>query len=546
MPEPRRLDDMVVQVDGTALPVELYGRLTLVQVEESVQLPDTFALHFDDPHFELFDEDRFRLGTRVQIAFRAESDPVVVTSGEVTAISVEPGGRGRHELVVTGLDLTHRLARGPKSRTFVRMSDADIAGKVAREYGLDIDIEGTDGTREYVLQAGETDYAFLKRLAGRIGFDVWVTERTFHFKRRPAARAQPPTLVWGGNLHRFKVRFASAEHCDEVVVRAWNPVDKRTVSGRSTDADSGSDAPAVREMADSARSRYGRVTRTAVRFPATSQAEADALARSLLAKASGGAVVLRGEAAGDPWLAAGAEIRLDRVGRRLAGKYRLTSVTHVYGVDKPYTTRFECGGKDAADLADLVGTAPGGPAGGLMVGIVTNTTDPDKLGRVKVRFPALSDGDESTWARVASPGAGPRRGMQWLPEVDDEVFVGFELDDHTRPVVLGGLWNRTDQPPEPDATRDGRTQVRVLASRRNHRLVLTDDPTGAAELAVDGTAAVLHLEEAESKLAGDRKLVVTADEVEIRATGALKLHGQQVEISADATLKLTGQMIELN
>src|SRR5581483_7074244 len=173
-----------------------------------VQLPDAFALRFDDPHFELFDQDRFRLGTRIEIAFRAEQDAVVVTSGEVTAITIEPGASGRHELVLSGLDLTHRLARGPKSRTFVRMTDSAIAGRIAGEYDLDADIDATDEVREYVLQAGETDYAFLRRLAGRIGFDVWVTEHAFHFKRRPAARMQPQTLRWGQNLHRFKVRFA--------------------------------------------------------------------------------------------------------------------------------------------------------------------------------------------------------------------------------------------------------------------------------------------------------------------------------------------------
>src|SRR5262245_60540705 len=108
----------------------------MVHVEESVQLPDYFILNFDDPLFELFDEDRFRLGTRIEIAFRAEGDAVVVTSGEVTAVSVEPGASGRHELVVSGLDLTHRLARGPKSRSFVNMTDGDIAGSIAGEYGL--------------------------------------------------------------------------------------------------------------------------------------------------------------------------------------------------------------------------------------------------------------------------------------------------------------------------------------------------------------------------------------------------------------------------
>src|SRR5256886_6002377 len=212
------------------MPTALYARLMLIHVEESVHLPDSFGLHFDDPHFELFDEDKFRLGTRVQVAFRAEDDVVVVTSGEVTAISIEPGTTGRHELVVTGLDLTHRLARGPKTRTFLKMSDSDIASRIAGEYGLNTDIDSVSETREYVLQAGETDFAFLRRLCGRIGYDFWIAEKKFYFKKKPAGRTKPYKVSWGENLTRFSVRFASSDHSDAHVWKALNPADKRPVT----------------------------------------------------------------------------------------------------------------------------------------------------------------------------------------------------------------------------------------------------------------------------------------------------------------------------
>jgi uncharacterized protein involved in type VI secretion and phage assembly len=61
----------------------------------------------------------------------------------------------------------------------------------------------------------------------------------------------------------------------------------------------------------------------------------------------------------------------------------------------------------------------GGRIQGVVVGIVTNNQDPDGLGRVKVKFPWLSDVDESTWARIAAPMAGDQRGVYFLPEVDD-------------------------------------------------------------------------------------------------------------------------------
>jgi uncharacterized protein involved in type VI secretion and phage assembly len=52
---------------------------------------------------------------------------------------------------------------------------------------------------------------------------------------------------------------------------------------------------------------------------------------------------------------------------------------------------------------------------GVVVGLVTNNQDPDKWGRVKVKFPWLSDQDESNWARMATPMAGKSRGFYFLP-----------------------------------------------------------------------------------------------------------------------------------
>ena len=549
MPEAtKRLDGVVLTVDGRPLAPELYPRVSLVRVEESVHLPDFFAVHFDDPHFELFDRNTFTIGTRMDIAFRAEGDPTVVTSGEVTAVSVEPGASGRHELVLTGFDLTHRLSREPRSRSFQRVTDADIATRIAGEYGLDAEVDGTGAAQDYVLQAGETDYAFLRRRAARIGFDVWISDKTFYFKRTPRSTATPPKLRYGQNLSKFTARFSSAERCDEVQIRGWDQLGKEAIQGRATETDPGTDAPAAQEMADAARRAFGRVKRNAGQFPVTDQSEADALASSLLLRASGEEAVLRGEAAGDPLIGAGAKVHIEGIGSRMTGDWRVTGVEHTYGAGRPYVTRFVCGGKEPGGLADLTG--PGGGSdrrgwSGLVIGVVTNNDDPEKLGRVRVQFPTLSADDESAWARIATPGGGRERGLQLLPEVDDEVLVGFELDDHARPVVLGGLWNRNDNPPSADAASGGVVKQRILASRTDSRLTLDDDEPSVA-LTLGGSPCAVKLEKSESALTGDQKLVVSAATIEIKASQKLVLSGAQIEITASGPLAASGKPIRLN
>src|SRR5690606_8938432 len=71
-----------------------------------------------------------------------------------------------------------------------------------------------------------------------------------------------------------------------------------------------------------------------------------------------------------------------------------------------------------------------------VVGVVTDNRDPQRLGRVKIKFPVLSEQDSSYWAPIIMLGAGKNRGWFFLPEVDDEVLVMFEHGDINRPIVI--------------------------------------------------------------------------------------------------------------
>ena len=109
---------------------------------------------------------------------------------------------------------------------------------------------------------------------------------------------------------------------------------------------------------------------------------------------------------------------------------------------------------------------------GVTIAMVTNIKDDDGLGRVKVKFPWLTDDDESPWARVMTPMAGDDRGFYFLPEVDDEVLVAFEHGDMAFPYILGSLWNGKDKPPEKND--DGENNKRFIKSRSGHMIIFDD------------------------------------------------------------------------
>lgn len=137
-----------------------------------------------------------------------------------------------------------------------------------------------------------------------------------------------------------------------------------------------------------------------------------------------------------------------------------------------------------SSLLDLLRTPPGADGSrtwGVVTGVVTNNQDPEKLGRVKVRFPWLADEQESPWARVAAPMAGKDRGLWLLPEVDDEVLVAFEQGDTRFPYVVGALWSQSAPPPE--TNEEGKNDRRVLRSRSGH-VVRLDDHEGEEKIEI--------------------------------------------------------------
>jgi uncharacterized protein involved in type VI secretion and phage assembly len=196
-------------------------------------------------------------------------------------------------------------------------------------------------------------------------------------------------------------------------------------------------------------------------------------------------------------------------------------------------------------IMDIFGERYPGEAriNGVLVGIVTNIKDPDKLGRVKVKIPRLSGEDESNWARVATFMAGKERGAFFLPEVDDEVLVAFEFGDFSMPYVIGSLWNGVDKPFE--TNEDGKNDKRVLKSRSGH-LIRLDDKKGEEKIEIIDKSGknLITFDTKNNKItissdkdielaAKNGKVTIDAKEVEIKSgTGKTSINAGEVQIKA--------------
>ncbi len=160
-----------------------------------------------------------------------------------------------------------------------------------------------------------------------------------------------------------------------------------------------------------------------------------------------------------------------------------------------------------------------------MPGVVTNNEDPEKLGRVKVRLPCLTDSHESTWARLAAPGAGKDRGLVWVPDVDDEVVVVFEHGDINRPIVIGSLWSQKSGPTDSASLVKGGKAIAVhIDTHHKMGLKVMDSP--------DDTS--LNLGDADNHLA----LSATNKEVNLKSANKVVVEGQSISLSAQSNLEI--------
>ena len=192
---------------------------------------------------------------------------------------------------------------------------------------------------------------------------------------------------------------------------------------------------------------------------------------------------------------------------------------------------------------------------GLARATVTDNQDPEGLARVRVRLPGQDESEDSFWARLATPMAMANQGSYFLPEVGDEVLVGFEMGDLTHPCVLGSLWNGQAQPPESNG--DGKNDPRLIRTRSDTELRFFDGDPPSVELKLADGKHLLMDDKGivlEDGSGNSFKIESSSGAITIKSTGQLNLESQTVsikagasmEVKASGTLTLKGALVQIN
>jgi uncharacterized protein involved in type VI secretion and phage assembly len=484
-----------LEIDGQKAPQKLMDDILQISVEESLNLPGMFTLIIQNAQLPGGKEEKtwqhqdlFAIGKSIKIGFSSSTTKApqfdnenqdYVLEGEITAMETHFTSGSQAPMIIRGYDVSHRLHRGRYNRSFQNMTDTDIIKKIAREVGIPTGtMDSSGGPHDYVFQENQTNMEFFRERATRNGFELFVQNGKLNF-RKPKKDGSL-ALKWLTDLNSFRVRVTSAQQVSEVEVRGWDYERKRPI------VETANAEQVITET------KNGKGSKTSTSFkgkppkpkmivadqPVFTAKEAKKIAQARFNELGGEFVHADAIAEGNAKIRPGQVVELKEMGK-YDGKYYVTETRHLFH-ERVYKTEFSVRGLRGGDLlTTLSPQTHSQPGQTLLVGLVTDNKDPKDWGRVKVKFPTLTEEHASNWARVVAPGAGPNRGVYWLPEVNDEVLVAFEHGDIHRPYVIGGVWNGKD----PTPTKIGETvakgvRLRVSKTRLGHQAWFVDEDNG--------------------------------------------------------------------
>lgn len=318
-------DGAAVLIDGVQMPRRDARRVAQVSVEQVINAPDGCVIEIRAGRNEPADFP-FDVGSVLEVRLGAGPRAQHLFKGEIVSIeAVYETGRGS-AVTVRGYDLSHRLTRTRRTKTFQNLSDGDIAARIAAEHGLRSQVDTTSPSNAWVIQRDESDLAFLQRRAARLGFEVDVEDDVLRFLPAPDPGGEP-SLTLAGLGPPLKLVTTDVPGPLEVMVRGWDPVAKKEITGSATgDADqSGPGAAFTLDRGDAVSEEP--LLSDGLLFSA---AEADAVARAALRRLTARSTTVQGETDGDPRIRAGALVELTGVGQRFEGMYFVAKATHKF------------------------------------------------------------------------------------------------------------------------------------------------------------------------------------------------------------------------
>lgn len=387
------------------------------------------------------------------------------------------GQEGKHgHLIIKGYSMTALLERGERMDVFsnmdlTRVFEEVTDGIINKELSCS-NKPVYNGVISFLMQYKESDWQFLQRLSAISGETLFYTGMDLVFGKYKDWK--PMEVTYDKEITEFQ--FGSRLLPNNFTRYQYQP---------SLDDTMMQDAPSRIEDSDdylnTAAARSKELTeKRPVRKP---------LDIAVDDKGSLDELVVREKtatAAQTVYISGTAKTCAPRIGRLLTismpgnmssakdlGTYRIIKVRHIIDQGSRYKCTFE---GIPADLKFFPVPDVKIPVADSLLGLVVKNNDPQGQGRVCVEFPFARDRVSETWMRVmtlnagSSDAVGQNRGMVFVPEVGDQVMVGFEFGDPNRPYVMGSMFHGNNS-----KGGGANNAIKSIFTRSGIQIVFNDD-----------------------------------------------------------------------
>lgn len=540
-----------VLIDGTELSASV--NVLNISVEKEInRIPSAKLVITDgDPasqEFAVSNENTLIPGKEIEIKAGYRSVDETIFKGIIIKHSLKI--RPQYSLLIVECrDKAVKLASGRKSKYFTDSKDSDIIDEIIASYGLESDVGPTTQQHKELVQYDCSDWDFIVTRAQANGRTCVVDDGKITVKSPDFSQAELETVVFGSTLLDFDAEIDARNQFSKITSYAWDQSKQEVSEAEAADPSvalngnlTASDLASVIDT-ENLKLSYGGTTSDGF-------IQDWANARSLfnqLAKVRG-----RVKFQGIPACKPGTTLMLQGVGDRFNGKVYISAIRHEitegqwttdaqFGVNPTwFTENVNIAGQPASGLFAAIH--------GLQIGIVTQLeSDPNNEHRIKIRCPLIDNTSDGIWARIASLDAGDERGAFFLPEITDEVIVGFINDNPNDAVVLGML-NSSAKPAPLQASDDNHEKGFVTRSKikfifnDDKKTVLLETP-GSQRILIDDDAGEIKVEDKNgNKIVMDSSGIVleSSKDLKLKATGDVKIEGMNITASASAQFKGEG------
>lgn len=565
-----------ILVNGSA--IDTSYEVQSILVENALNRITTATLHIldgstDDGTFAISDSSTFVPGATLEIKLGFNSTNATVFKGIITGHAIQSLQGISSELVITAKDSAVKMTIARNNAYYVKQTDSDILSTLVGNYGgLSSDIDSTSYQWPELIQYYCTDWDFLIARAEVNGMYVTTAQNTVGVKKFTSG-SSVATYTYGLDIYEMTAGMDARRQLSAVSAQGWDYTSQALVSANGSEPSIPSQGNLSGSSLSSATAPSAFLLSTTAPLPSTPlQSWADAqLARSRYAKILCSLRVL-----GTSAVAVGNFITLASAGARFNGDAFVSGVRHQVSEGQWYTT-LSTGIDDNWYLDKVRATAP--TAVGLLPGIkgIVNATvkaisdDPDSETRVQLNIPVIGLAGDGVWARLAQPYATSGAGFFWIPEVGDEVIVGFLNDDPGFPVILGSMYSSQHVPPyTPDApntfkaiyskskiylefddvnknltiTTPGKNKI--IFSDQNQNITLEDQNSNQVVMSSSGIAMtspkdVKITASGSVTISGTQGVTISSSaDVNISATQGLTAKGLTVSVSADTEVTVKG------